>query len=36
MTYHPAGELVLAGEVDDEDDVENEELEPDEEIDELD
>jgi hypothetical protein len=29
-TYHPAGELVVAGEVDDEDDVENEELEPDE------
>ena len=35
-TYHPAGELVVAGEVDDEDDIENEELEPDEEIDELD
>jgi hypothetical protein len=33
-TYHPAGELVVAGEADDED-VENEELEPDEEIDEL-
>jgi hypothetical protein len=35
-TYHPAGELVVAGEADDEDEVENEELEPDEEIDELD
>src|ERR1700683_3862868 len=28
VTYHPAGELVVAGEVDDEDDVENDELEP--------
>jgi hypothetical protein len=37
VTYHPAGELVVAGEeIDDDDDVENEELEPDEEIDELD
>ena len=35
VTYHHAGELVVAGEDSDED-VENEELEPDEEIDELD
>jgi hypothetical protein len=36
VTYHPAGELVVAGGEIDDDDVENEELEPDEEIDELD
>jgi hypothetical protein len=36
VTYSPASELVVAGEADDDDDVENEELEPDEEIDELD
>jgi hypothetical protein len=35
VAYHPAGELVVVGEVDD-DDVENEELEPDEDPDELD
>jgi hypothetical protein len=36
VTYHPAGELVVAGEeVDDDDDEENDELEPDEDIDEL-
>jgi hypothetical protein len=34
VTYHPAGELVVAGEEVD-DDEENDELEPDEEIDEL-
>ncbi|HZL47607.1 MAG TPA: hypothetical protein VFC30_01175 [Solirubrobacteraceae bacterium] len=33
VTYHPAGELVVAGETDDDvDDDENDELEPDEEI----
>ena len=35
VTYSPASELVVAGEVDDDDDVENEELEPDEDPDEL-
>jgi hypothetical protein len=35
VAYHPAGELVIAGEETDDEEEENDELEPDEEIDEL-
>jgi hypothetical protein len=36
VTYHPAGELVVAGEEADDDEDDNDELEPDEDLDELD